>query len=108
LENLPDEKLTILFVDIRDPYEFKKIRIENAINIPRGILKTAYEWTHDETIPELVKARKHKVILICRSGNRSLLAVQTLRTMGYEDIYSLKTGLRRWNEYARSRHCECR
>lgn len=98
-ENSDALKTEILFVDIREPYEYKKMRIENSINVPRGILETACEWAYDETVPELVNARKQKVILICRSGKRSLLAAQTLKLMGYEDANSLKTGLRGWNEY---------
>jgi rhodanese-related sulfurtransferase len=98
-ENSTESKENTLLVDIREPYEFKKMRIESSINVPRGILEIACEWAYDETVPELVKARKRKVVLICRSGNRSLLAAQALSAMGYEDVYSLKTGLKGWNEY---------
>ncbi|MFK5985103.1 MAG: rhodanese-like domain-containing protein [Pseudomonadota bacterium] len=98
-ESSDTAKSQTLLVDIREPYEFEAMHIENSINIPRGLLETACEWAYDETVPELVKARQKKIILICRSGNRSLLAAQTLSIMGYEDVHSLKTGLRGWNEY---------
>ena len=36
---------------------------------------------------------------ICRSGNRSILAAYTLQLMGYENVKSLKTGLKGWTDY---------
>ena len=53
----------------------------------------------EETEPELVEARSRPVVLICRSGNRTVLAAYTLQQMGYENVISLKTGLRGWNDY---------
>lgn len=98
-ENDPDSKAHLLILDIREPYEYKKMRIENSLNVPRGILESACDWAYDETVPELVKARQRPILVVCRSGNRSLLAAQTMKQMGYEKVYSLKTGLRGWNEY---------
>jgi rhodanese-related sulfurtransferase len=89
----------LLIVDVREPYEFDAMHVRGSINVPRGILESAVEWGYEETEPELVEARKRRVVIVCRSGNRSLLAAKTLRLMGYEDAYNLKTGLRGWNDY---------
>lgn len=89
----------MLIVDVREPYEFDAMHVRGSINVPRGILETAVEWGYEETEPELVEARERRVVLVCRSGNRSLLAAKTLRMMGYADVYNLKTGLRGWNDY---------
>ncbi|HHB11654.1 MAG TPA: rhodanese-like domain-containing protein [Chromatiales bacterium] len=98
-----DEKLqageTPLLLDVREPYEFDAMHIEGSLNVPRGILESACEWDYEETVPELVEARDREVIVICRSGNRSLLAAKTLTMMGYSQAKSLKTGLRGWNDY---------
>jgi 3-mercaptopyruvate sulfurtransferase SseA len=40
----------------------------------------------------------HEVVLVCRSGNRSLLAAQTLQLMGFTRVASLRTGVRGWND----------
>ncbi len=88
-----------LLVDVREPAEFAALHIPNSINAPRGILETCCEWDYDETIPELVQARQRPVVVICRSGNRSVLAAHTLQRMGYHAIASLKTGIRGWNDY---------
>jgi len=66
--------------------------------VPRGILESCCDWNYAETIPKLVQARQLPVIVICRSGNRSALAAYTMQLMGYEDIYSLKTGIKGWND----------
>lgn len=98
-----DEKLQAgdnpLLLDVREPYEFDAMHIEGSINVPRGILESACEWDYEETVPELVEARDREVIVVCRSGNRSLLAAKTLTMMGYRAAKSLKTGLRGWNDY---------
>lgn len=96
LEERGDE---VLVVDTREPYEFDAMHIERSINVPRGILEAACDWGYEETVPELVEARERPVLLVCRSGNRSALAAYTLQLMGYREVYSLKTGLRGWNDY---------
>ena len=37
--------------------------------------------------------------MVCRSGNRSILAAYTLKQLGFEHAVSLRTGLRGWNDY---------
>ena len=87
---------TMLIVDVREPYEFDAMHIAGSINVPRGILETACEYNYEETVPELVKARDQQVILVCRSGNRTIFAAEVMQQMGYQYVYSLKTGLRGW------------
>ncbi len=99
LDELCQEVPDLLMVDIREPYEYERMRIKDSINVPRGILESACEWGYEETVPELVQARNRKVVLICRSGNRSAMAAHTMQIMGYLDVTSLKTGLRGWNDF---------
>ena len=98
-----DEKLKdnpgIVLVDIREPYEFDVMHMENTINVPRGVLESACDWGYEETVPALACCRQKEVVLICRSGNRSALAAFTMQLMGYENVSSLKTGLAGWNDY---------
>lgn len=88
-----------LLLDIRCPHEFASVRIAGSINVPRGILESAVDYGYDETEPKLVEARERRVVVICRSGNRSLLAAHTLSLMGYTIVCSLRTGLKGWNDY---------
>ncbi len=89
----------LLFLDVREAHEYDTMHIEGSLNVPRGILETAVEWDHEETEPELVKARNRQIVVVCRSGSRSVFATWSLMQMGYKYVTSLKTGLRGWNEY---------
>jgi rhodanese-related sulfurtransferase len=89
----------ILLVDIREPYEYDAMHIDGALNVPRGILETACEYDFEETVPELADAREREIVLICRSGKRSILAADVMQQMGYRNVKSLKTGMRGWSDY---------
>lgn len=98
-EKLNNNSNPPLLIDIREPYEFEAMHIAGALNVPRGILETACEYDYEETEPELVQARSKQVIVICRSGNRSALATYVMLLLGYQNVSSLKTGLRGWNDF---------
>jgi rhodanese-related sulfurtransferase len=89
----------LLIIDVREPYEYDAMHIEGSVAVPRGILESACEWDYEETIPELVNARRREIIVVCRSGYRSVLAANSMHLLGYENVVSLKTGLRGWNDY---------
>lgn len=88
-----------MLLDIREPYEFDTMHIKHSFNVPRGILENACEYDFEETIPELVEAREREIVVVCRSGNRSIFAVEVMLEMGYKNVVSLKTGLRGWVDY---------
>jgi rhodanese-related sulfurtransferase len=99
LEERMTENPELLVVDVREPYEFDAMHIPASLSAPRGILESACEWDYEETIPELVKAREREIVVVCRSGYRSVLAAFSLQLLGYQNVVSLKTGLRGWNDY---------
>ncbi len=88
-----------LVLDIREECEFASFHIANSMLVPRGILETACEAEYEDAVPELITAREREIVIICRSGNRSILAAQTLQTLGYKNVKSMQTGLRGWNDY---------
>lgn len=99
LEEQIKEGKDMLILDVREPYEFNVMNIEDSFNVPRGVLESAAEWDYEETEPELVNARGRYVVVVCRSGSRSLLAARTLSILGFKNVANLKTGLRGWNDY---------
>lgn len=99
LEERLEHNPELLLLDVREPYEFDAMHIKGSMNVPRGILESACEYDFEETEPELVKARDREVIVICRSGYRSVLAANSLQVLGYNNVVSLRTGLRGWNDY---------
>ncbi len=88
-----------ILLDVREPVEFAKLRIPGSINVPRGVLEQACEWDYDETVPELASGRAQEIVVICRSGKRSVLAVDMLLRMGFSNVVSLKTGIRGWTDF---------
>jgi rhodanese-related sulfurtransferase len=90
---------TPLLLDVREPAEFGMLRIPGSINVPRGVLEQSCEWDYDETLPLLAAGREQEIVVICRSGKRSVLAADMLLRMGYSNVVSLKTGVRGWNDY---------
>jgi rhodanese-related sulfurtransferase len=90
-----------LVLDIREPAEFTLARIPGSINVPRGVLEQACEWDFEETVPELAGRHPRSIVIVCRSGHRSILAADVMQQMGFADVASLKTGIRGWNDFER-------
>lgn len=99
LEERIQENPHLLIVDVREPDEFDAMHIRGSLSVPRGVLESAAEWDYEETEPELVQARDREVVVVCRSGYRSVLAAHSLQVLGFNDVVSLKTGLRGWKDY---------
>ena len=79
----------VVLLDIRDQAEVNLGYIPGAMHISRGTLEGKIEHA---------VSRDARVVLYCSSGNRSLLAGDVLRQMGYRDVSSLAGGIRAWVE----------
>ena len=93
-----DQRQVGLLLDVREPTEWEKGHILGAVLAPRGML----EWYADPTTPyakpELTTKRDAHIIVMCASGGRSLLAAQTLQSMGYTDVVSMAGGFNEWSK----------
>ncbi len=78
-----------VIVDCREPNEAALGMVTGSVMIPRGVL---------EQNIERVARRDQKVIIYCAGGNRSALAADTLREMGYKDVATMAGGFRAWVE----------
>jgi rhodanese-related sulfurtransferase len=87
-----------LLLDVREPHEFAALHIPGSINVARGVLEQACEWDYDETVPELAGGRDREIVVVCRSGKRSVLAADRMQQMGFRNLRSLKLGVRGWND----------
>ncbi len=87
-----------LLLDVREKNEFDFMHINNSINVARGILEAACCWNYQDTEPLLANGRKQNIIVICKSGNRSILATKTMQDMGFINVKSLKLGIKGWND----------
>lgn len=64
-----------LIIDVRTPQEFQSGHIKNAINIPYEVI--------GRKIKQVAEKKDQEVILYCRSGRRSGIALKTLTKLGY-------------------------
>jgi phage shock protein E len=69
----------IVFVDVREEWEFEHDHIPNALHIP--LQEVAFR------IPDLRKI-EGPVVLYCRSGNRSGMAARLLQQAGLQNVYN--------------------
>ncbi len=87
-----------LLLDVREPTEWEKVHIPDAVLAPRGML----EWYADPTTPyakaKLTTQKDARIIVVCASGGRSLLAAQTLQLMGYTNVVSMAGGFNEWSK----------
>ena len=87
-----------LLLDVREPAEWEKGHIPGVLLAPRGML----EWYADPTTPyaksELTTQRDARIIVACASGGRSMLAAQTLKSMGYTNVVNMAGGFNEWSK----------
>ena len=82
---------TAVLIDVREPEEFQAGRIEEAKNIPLGLIKL-----EDILLPEY---KNKKIVMQCKSGVRSHLACQKmLEKNGDVVVYNLEGGIVAWLE----------
>ena len=75
-------------VDVRERHEWNEGYIPGAVHVPRGHLESKIE--------EVVPDKSKKVVLYCAGGTRSLMAGNTLKQMGYDDVVSMAGGFGQW------------
>jgi rhodanese-related sulfurtransferase len=77
-----------VFLDVREGDEVQGGTIPGAIALPRGLVEGR---AHD-----LLPGLDLELVLVCARGNRSALAADTLRVMGFTDVRSLAGGFQAW------------
>lgn len=80
----------VAVLDVREPNEFIKSHIENAINIPLGKV--------EEQMTSLDKHKAHPVIVTCQTGARSVAACKTLTKAGFAQVYNMTGGMQSWED----------
>ena len=85
------DKKDIIIIDVRTPSEVKaEGKIPNSILIPLGNL--------GEGISKIQNYRDKKIIVYCRSGNRSASASRILTSLGFKNVYNLQGGINKWKK----------
>lgn len=89
-----------LIIDVREPNEYQDAHLPRALNIPRGVLELRADPASPGADATLSADRSARIVLYCTKGPsaRSVLAAQTLTSMGYEHVEVLGGGLIAWAE----------
>lgn len=85
-EMIDTEELIVL--DVRTPEEYDEEHIEGALLIPDYDLKNLA----DSKLPD----KDEKILVYCRSGNRSKSAAKVLVDMGYTNVHDFG-GIMNWS-----------
>lgn len=86
LEQRMKDKPDSIYIDVRELNEFSEGHIEGMINMPLSTLEFNYkELPLDE-----------EIVVICRSGARSMQAINILETKGYEKLVNVEGGMLDW------------
>ena len=75
-----------IVIDVRTPGEYQEGHIPGVANIPLDEL--------EKRIGEVPKDKK--VVLICRTGNRSAQGTKLLRGKGFTNVYNSTAGMSSW------------
>ena len=80
----------IALVDTREPHEYEEAHIEGGRLVPSGLLR--------DEIESVVPDHSQRVLVYCRSGNRSAKAAQQMAELGYENLANVEGGILAWQE----------
>lgn len=75
-----------ILIDIRTPGEYRAGHISGVVNIPLDEL--------EKRMTEIPKDKK--VVLICRTGNRSAQGTKLLHSKGFSNVYNSTGGMSTW------------
>ena len=81
------DKGDVIILDVRTNEEYISGHIENSILIPVNEIEKEAE--------NIIKDKEQKILVYCRSGNRSSQASKLLVKMGYTNVYDFG-GIKDW------------
>lgn len=84
-----DAKEELVLIDVREPHEHEEFNVGGEL-IPVGTIV--------DRLDDLMEHKDDEVILYCRSGNRSGMAQNILRQVGFKNARNLEGGMLAWQE----------
>jgi sulfur-carrier protein adenylyltransferase/sulfurtransferase len=79
-----------LLLDVREPFELAICQIEGNTNIPLGQLPSR--------LGEIAAWKDKLVVTQCKSGRRSMKALETLKKHGFVNVKNLQGGILAWGQ----------
>lgn len=84
------EKEKPLVLDVRTPNEYHRGHLKGAKLIPVQQL--------ENRLNEIAPYKNKKILVYCRSGNRSTVASQIMIKNGFKKIYNMRHGIKDWQK----------
>ena len=88
--DLRDAGTEHLLLDVREPFELGICQIEGNVNVPLGQLPGR--------LAELAPWKNKLVVSQCKSGKRSMKALETLKKHGFTNVVNLEGGILAWGQ----------
>lgn len=89
-EILSSGKKDFILVDTRTPKEHEKE------SIPKTDILIPFNHIKEKHLELKASTEKTKILLYCRSGNRSAIAAKILARLGYKNLFNLEKGIIEW------------
>ena len=89
-ELIEEDEVEFVQLDVREnnQYGHGEIWTMEKVKLTRGYV----EYKVEEAIPD----KKTKVVVVCCSGKRAVLAAQTMKKLGFTNVSYLKGGVTAW------------
>lgn len=97
LNKLMDSEEIYTLIDVRQKSEHYYGYIPGSLVIPRGSLEFligSEEYWEEEGL--YMPLPDEKIIVYCKKGNRGTLAANSLKQLGYENVFTLDGGWKNW------------
>ena len=83
---------SMLIVDVREPHEQSAGALAGYLTQAYPVLEIPLSKLADALIKGQLKPQQ-PLLLVCRSGNRSLVACKVLGRLGFNQVFNLKGGV---------------
>ena len=87
-KDLIDETMDLIILDVRTEEEYNEGHIKGAILIPYDKIAE-----REKDIEGLIDK---SILVYCRTGRRSALAIESLKEYGFPRIYHMHEGISKW------------
>lgn len=97
LNQLMESEEIYTLIDVRQKSEHYFGYIPGSLVVPRGSLEFligSEEFWEEEGL--YMPLTEEKIVVYCKKGNRGILAAESLKKLGYEDVVALEGGWKKW------------